>query len=930
MRSIRLDASSGPKAGSPELDAKLVGRSREVTELRAFLATAASRGAALAFSGPAGVGRSALLDMASSMACRSGALVLHAAGAQFESNVEFACLSQLLYPLRKAARIRAAKDPGPLSAAVGYDLGEGSGETASIPGIAAQLLRETCGQALVLLAVDDLQWVDASSAAVLEVIARRAEDLGVGFIGACRSDTPAHFDSSAVAVLDVPPLKPPEALSLVRSRFPQMSSSSMRQVVAESEGYPLTLVELASALEVESSTDCGPDGGLPFPPRLRRLFSSVVRDLPDSTRQALLLEALAAQDPGPRDRLAASSTDLLPAVQAQLVTTQDQIGSVTFTHPLIRTTLIACSTSAERRQAHSDLARLSERRPESCAWHLAEAADRPSEALAAVLESNATAALRRGAAGEAMARALRSAELSPDAAERARRLARAAYMKADVSGDLKDASAMLLAAREGTSGTDSSLQSAVAAAYVLLNEGDVDAAHRLLAAALDSEELARDASRDTLLSALHTLMLAAFFGGRPELWPPFQRALARLKGDIPSDLACMANTFPDPARTGHAALPLLDPILRGLKEEEDPAQIVRIAEAVFYLDRLEDCRDGLWKVIRNGREGGAVASSLYALIVLSFADFQRGSWDTAQQLADEAEQLCGEHGYHILAWPARLAQALLAAARGYPSVVSEIARGMANWSTSHGGHTIKLYAHHARELSALGHGDFDEAYRQVTAISPPGDLPPYRAHALWVPMDLVEAAVHIGRYAEARAHVEAVTEAGIASLSPRLALVVAGSAAMAADHDDAVELFEAALAIPSSQQWPFERARIQAAYGQRLRRLHRTLEAREHLGAAAATFDYLGARSWRARILRELQATGLRRGGATADRGSLTPREREIASLAATGLGNKQIAARLLISPRTVAAHLRNVFPKLGLTSRAALRDRLDALDLDG
>ncbi|MFF3890343.1 AAA family ATPase [Streptomyces sp. NPDC001914] len=927
MRNIPFDAKPVP-VGNRASDAELVGRSRELADLELFVKAATSLGATLVLSGPVGAGKTALVDAATSSASREGARVLRGAGAEFETGVAFACLSQLLYPLRHPTLMSAASDTSVLSAALGYGVGRESSASTSVSSAAIELLRRVRGSSPLLLAVDDLQWVDAESAAVLCEIAASAEDTGIGFLGARRTGTALCFDLSGSSELRLSPLSPADALLLVRSRFPQLGSPAVQRLVSESEGYPLTLLELAVALEAENPVYGAPASVLPLPPRLRRLFANAVSALPDNTRRALLLRAVAAGDLEELGRIPGSSTDLLPAVRAHLVTTRGR--TVAFTHPLIRTTLISCATSAERRRAHTELADLLAGSPDRRAWHLAEAADRPSEAVAALLEASADAALHRGDPEGALACALRSAELSADDAERSRRLACAAYIKADVSGGLKDASAMLMAAREAASGSDDSLQSIVAAAHVLLNEGDVEAAHRLVATALEADDTIDGASQGTLSSALHTLMLAAFFGGRPELWQPFERVLAHLNDAVPPVLACMANTLPDPARTGRAALRQLDPILSSLTNEEDPAQIVQAVEAVFYLDRLEECRDALWKVVRNGREGGAVASSLPALIVLSFADFNRGSWDTAQQLADEAVQLCDEHGYRLLAWPGRLAQALLAAARGDPSTVAQIARGMANWSTSRGGRTVQLYAHHARALSAVGHGDFEEAYRQVTAISPPGVLPPYVAHALWVPMDLVESAVHIGRHEEAREHVRAIEDAGIAALSPRMAMLVAGSAAMAADHDDAVRAFEAALATPGSRQWPFERARIQAAYGQRLRRLHRTLDSREHLGAAAATFEYLGAESWRSRIMRELQATGLSKGGPATERGRLTPREREIAALAATGLGNKQIAARLLISPRTVAAHLRNVFPKLGLSSRAALRDRLDALDSDG
>lgn len=237
------------------------------------------------------------------------------------------------------------------------------------------------------------------------------------------------------------------------------------------------------------------------------------------------------------------------------------------------------------------------------------------------------------------------------------------------------------------------------------------------------------------------------------------------------------------------------------------------------------------------------------------------------------------------------------------------------------------YAAHARALASLGRGDFEEAYQHAALISPAGTLTPHVGHALWVALDLVDAAVRANRPAQASAHVAAMQEAEIGVLSSRLALVVSGCAAMVASDQQAVELFELALATPDAEKWPFEHARIQLAYGERLRRARATTESRAVLTDALATFRRLGARPWELRTAHELRAAGGGRpkGSGPAD-AVLTPQEREIASLAAVGLTNKQIADRLQLSPRTVSAHLYRVFPKLGVTSRAALHDALAAL----
>jgi DNA-binding CsgD family transcriptional regulator len=228
----------------------------------------------------------------------------------------------------------------------------------------------------------------------------------------------------------------------------------------------------------------------------------------------------------------------------------------------------------------------------------------------------------------------------------------------------------------------------------------------------------------------------------------------------------------------------------------------------------------------------------------------------------------------------------------------------------------------------MGQGDFERAYQQAAAVSPAGIFPSHVPHALRVAFDLVESAARTGRHAEAAAHVAVMREIGLAGISPRLALMVTGAAAIAAPDDQATLLFAEALAIPGAGDWPFVLARVQLAYGERLRRARATAQARQQLGAALEVFRQLGALPRRARAENELRAAGLVQEtqatrGTAAGTVPLTPQEYEVAMLAAAGLTNKQIGERLYLPHRTVAAHLYQAFPKLGVTSRAALRDAL-------
>jgi len=384
-----------------------------------------------------------------------------------------------------------------------------------------------------------------------------------------------------------------------------------------------------------------------------------------------------------------------------------------------------------------------------------------------------------------------------------------------------------------------------------------------------------------------------------------------------------STTFADPARATLADLATLDAAIAALAHEADPTRIVRTGIAAVYVDRMGGCREALWRVVNDARQGGAIAAGLLAMITVAYDDYWTGDWDEAYGLIDETVRLTEALGYGLQAWPAKLVQALIASARGDDQRAMEL-NAVVEWARPRGFRVVEWYAWHARGLAALGRGDFEEAYQQFIRISPPGVLASHVSHALPVLMDLVDAAVRTGRETEAKAHVAAMQDANIAALSSRLALAVGASSAMAAPADTALELFRLTLALPGIERWQFDLARVRLAYGERLRRRRAMPEARVQLNAALEIFERLRARPWVDRASAELRATGQTKplaGDNVLDR--LTPQEREIVRLAAAGLTNKQIAERLFVSHRTVGGHLHRAFPKLGVATRAALRDAL-------
>jgi len=911
----------------------LVGRDRELSGIRSFLERAAHSGDAMLIIGEPGVGKTVLLDEAAQAASAARMSVLRAAGVQFEAEMPYSGLHQALLPLHeRLAQLSAAH-----RAALNVALGFGDGPTPDrllVSNATLDLLRRSSGERSAVLVVDDLPWLDRASASVLGFVARRLAGTRLGFLAACRTGEESFFERAGLPELELGPLDDEAARDLMTARFPTLAPTVQVRLLEEAEGNPLAVLELPAALSgpQRAAMDELPPV-LPLTRRLEALFRSRVAGLSDRTRRLLLLVALdRTGDARVLQAVGGSSKgleDLAAAEEAGLAFIDGRTHRLAFRHPMIRSEVVELSTVVERRAAHRALADLWTDQPDRQVWHLADAAVGEDEQVATLLEQAGRRVLRRGDGVAAVSALVRAAGLSEDAAERARRLAAAAYIGAGVTGDLDNASRLLADARGADPQLGTSLQAAATAALLLLNgDGDVDTAHRLLVGAIDNHPVGEARHRDVLAEAAHTLLMVCHFGGRPELWEPLERALDRLGTDLPGVLTLSSRTLADPVRTARPILDELEAAVERLIDEIDPVVIVRTAIAAFYTYRLGRCREALWRVVRGSDEQGMVGTAINALALLGYDSLLSGEWALAGGLAGQAVELCEANGLRLLAWPARYVQALLAAARGEFDASRAIADELQQWAAPRGVRAVRWYAEHVQTLAALGRGDADEAYRHASAISPAGTFASHVYFALQVPMDLVEAAVRTGRGNEAAAHVAAMRGLNIAALSPRLAVLAAGSAAMAARAECGLELFAQALSIPGGDRWPFDLARVQLAYGERLRRAGSMTEARFQLSSALETFERLEAKPWLDRASNELRATGqVRARAGQRDCECLTPQELEIARLAARGLSNKQIGERLYLSHRTVGAHLYRIFPKLAITSRAALRDALGSLE---
>lgn len=913
----------------------LMGRDRDIAAIRAFVDQAAAHGGALVVSGDAGVGKTALIEAAMSYAVTAGLRLLRATGAQFEANMSFAGLHQLLFPLLDS-HLGQLDDVHRTTLRSALGLGESAAapDWMTLSHAALELLTRAASSTPILIVVDDVPWLDQASGRVLAFIARRTAGTRLGFLATMRTGDEGLFDQSGIGAYELGPLSHASSEALLDSRYPALTARARYRLLSQAQGNPLALLELPIALKSQNARRMFTET-LPLTNRLQAVFAGRISALPARTRHALLmavldgtgdLKALRFGEPG------SEADDLARADRAQVISIDGAAARVSFRHPLIRSAVVELATDEERRDAHRILAERHADEPARRAWHLAEASTGPDENVASLLQQVGHANLYRGDSVSAIKELLRAADLSPAGADRASRLAEAAYLGAIVTGDLRDLPALMDAARIADPQHGGSLAGAVAGAYHLLNEtGDIDNAHRLLVGAIETLPEPGDVRNNALIEALYTLLMVSFYGGRAELWPAFHTAVARLRPRPPQLLSILASTFSDPARLAQPAIGQLDAAIDRLHTKTSPAHIVRTAIAGSYLDRIGGCREPLWRAVRHGREGGAVTSAIEALFLLGNDAYFTGRWDDVQALTDEGLALCRTYNYSLLQWVGQFLQALVATGRGDHATSRTLTEQMSRWAAPRRVGVVSAYVWHVRTLAALSRGDFDEAYRSASAVSAAGKLASHVPNALWLIMELVEAAARSGRSDEAAAHVLAVREAHIDELSPRLALIVAGAAAMAVADPDHRELFEQALLVPDADRWPFDLARIQLAYGERLRRTQSPSDARTHLSAAIDAFDHLGARPWAERAGNELRATGIQRERpGSPGNASLTGQQYQIAQLAAAGLSNKQIAERLFLSPRTVGYHLHQIFPKLGVTSRAALRDALAALPESG
>jgi DNA-binding CsgD family transcriptional regulator len=761
------------------------------------------------------------------------------------------------------------------------------------------------------------------SATVLSVAGRRVAGPDVRIMAAYRPHAGTEFSTAGWVELALDPLTETDAARVVDRMALPLSAATRRAILDFAAGNPLALEELPrNADQIEAWT--ATTSALPLTDRLVTVFGGRLRQLDARVRTELLRAAL----DGARANASTGSgsryvmVDVQDAVDRDLLIV-DPLGDIVFRHPLVRAAVIHQATPAERRAAHAYLAGLYGDVLVRRAAHLSEAATVPDQSVADLLDEAARLSIRRGGAAAAVDWLRRAAELSTDPARRAALRAEAAFVAAQASR-FDDAEELV------EQGENESVAAVLTGAYLsLYRDGEVVGTHRRLLNALRTACTDTNACDAATAARLIKLLLAITqYAADPELWRDTDDAVDRFLDRADATALLYRDAWGDLARRGHTVRARLREYRDTLATLE-PWEVMRLGVTAYYVDGLGDFRATLTRLFDRERERGAVTNAMTMLHLLLLDQIASGRWVQAQESAALGVELTSTHHNELFRCQFVAYDGLRAAGAGDVGTARRCAAEVSAWAGPRRLGLLLGFAHRIAVLCALAEGDYAAAYTAALRIGPPGDFPPYAHQAIDGLLDMVEAAVHDGHLQEAQAHAAAAVELRLGDLSPRLTMLTLAVQAMTAAEAAAGELYESALSCAAAAEFPFEQNRIRLAYGMWLRRRRRHTEAREVLARAADGFDALPAQPWAERARTELRAAGAGVTRSKADAVTLSAQERTIAELAAAGQSNKQIATQLYLSPRTVGAHLYRIFPKLGVTSRAALGEALRAQAAD-
>ena len=916
------------------------GRDSELRLTSRVLQFVPSGPVAIILSGEEGIGKTTLWNAVLSQAEEQGYRVISARPVESEAKLTFAAVADLLRdgldkalldlppPQRmalEAALLRTDLEVSPDPKAVAFGF---------YGGLEAMARADP-----LVVGVDDVEWLDASSARVLEFALRRLEGVPVGVVLACRSDqvgpSPLGLDRSpledrihriSIGPLDLDALRQILRLRL-DARFPRWA---LVQVHEASGGNPFLALELARAL-IRRGIDPEPGEALPIPKHLTELVIERLGLLSQPVRQMLLLVSASPQPTlssisGALGDPAGFQEDVEAALETDVIEISRE--RIQFTNPLLGTVLYSESSPEERRGAHlmlADIASDSEER----ARHLALAADGPDEGVAQVLEDAAQRARSQGAPDAAAELAELARVLTPPEGVEARiRRTSHAGRYAFESAQIERAEELLQEAAAASTGPMR------AEALLYLSRVHYHRRDALSASAL-AEEALREASQDPSLQAGINLELAAaaeLAGDHKTATARAHRALrlAERSGDptITAESLSVVGLYDFMSGKGVPR----DKIERAMSLQPGPP-VRPLRSPAFYeacimtwSGDLAQARGRLSDLERRARDTGDESSLSVLLFLLSQIDSWRGDWTEAARLAEESRAVAEWTGQHAYLAFALYSKALVESLRGAADLAVTLGEESLALARQTGSAQAEEFARTVLGSLQLSDGDAQGAHLWlsplVLSLQERGPADPGMLRFL---PDEVEALIEMGELDEAEALLSPF-EAGAETLRRAWARGAAGRCrglALASRRDlaGALEAFDRAQDHQRDLGQPLELGRTHLARGKVLRRGKRWAPARDSLNQALQVFDRLGASLWAKKARSELARIGGRPPGP----GSLTETESRVAELVATGLTNREVASRLFLSVSTVESNLRRTYRKLGIRSRSELSHKLSS-----
>jgi DNA-binding CsgD family transcriptional regulator len=896
----------------------VVGRDSELAILRGLLnAAQQGHGGGLVVYGEPGIGRSTLLDTAAEIG--QGMMVLRCAGVESETELAFAGLHQLTWPLVDRLDSIPATQATALRGAIG--LGEPSGDRLLVGIALLTLLAVVAEERPVLVLVDDAQWLDAPSADALVFVGRRLKMESIAMLFAARTGALHEFGAPGLPEMTLERLPDEAAAELLKTLDPDVAPLVRQRLVSESEGNPLAVIELSKLLSPDErhGRDDLPNQ-LPLSSRLQHAYLDRVHRLPDATQRLLLV---AAADPSsdisavlPAGRAMNIGMEAIgPAEEAGLIVTDDR--KIRFRHPLVRSAIYGGANFNERVAAHRALAEVADEEALQ-AWHLAAATIGHDEDVAAALERSAERAEARSGPAAAAAMLERAAALSPKEVDRSRRLVHAASA-AFKAGQLPRTHHLLDEAEQIERSPDVQAHLHLTRGLTYAQSATVDTATvTFLQGAGEVSSLAPEGAALLLAAAASSAWYTDEEARLDEVWKAI-KALPVADDALPKRLAASLS-----GPTIHRTVELPGGLFQASLEAHAQLPIspwawpspigVNMAGDLFTAHRL-------YRRLAAGlRASGAVGQLAQAWTMLAIVELFIGHWSDAAMHASEVDQL-RETGDVASTASALAVLSRIAGAQGRADECRRLAAEAVRLGTDRG--AIAVVAAAGWSLAGLetSEGRCEEAFLHLDPGARSDRWPDGSLVAPSFAADLVDVCWRTGRTATAERVVETM-ESWVRGHAPPWAHVAAHRGrALLSTGERALDEFGAAASVSGGDEHPFELAQTRLLYGESLRRQRYKTEARRQLRAAIEVFTELGARPWAERGQAELRATGIsvanRRPGPSEQ---LTPQELQIARLCARGMSNRDIGGQLFLSPRTVGFHLSNVFAKLGIASRNELR----------